>query len=255
MGVNGGCHACTLAGLLSLCLGNGASPRGLKFGISILRGNGPPFAACHRKIGGFVLARVPPAERGPVFPLCSMTPLILTVDSLSLPSSVSSPSSYFIGRKKKNHYDHIWRGSLADSLPSNRRFSCKWTRAEWCHADGEPPVIAALIPRVPVRVVIFQFRAVILGFMMEQMPVCMQANEVAEYGSEFRPTLHRGDLSLFGAVPSAPHRPAQRRQKITKVLTILQRRILIGNWCGRNIIYFILFFLELWRLWEVRWGS
>ena len=178
----------------------------------------------------------------------------LSIPSPSRPRSLPLPliSS---GGKKKNHYDHIWRGSLADSLPSNRRFSCKWTRAEWCHADGEPPVIAALIPRVPVRVVIFQFRAVILGFMMEQMPVCMQANEVAEYGSEFRPTLHRGDLSLFGAVPSAPHRPAQRRQKITKVLTILQRRILIGNWCGRNIIYFILFFLELWRLWEVRWGS
>lgn len=76
---------------------------------------------------------------------------------------------------------------------------------------------------------------------MEQMPVCMQANEVAEYGSEFSPTLHRGDLSLFGAVPSAPHHPAQRRQKITKVLTILQQGILIGNWCGKNIFLFLFF--------------
>lgn len=75
-------HA-TLAGLLSLCLGSRASPRGSKFGISILRGNGPPFAACHHKIGSFGLARVPPAERGPVFLLCSMTPLILPVDFLS----------------------------------------------------------------------------------------------------------------------------------------------------------------------------
>lgn len=89
-------HA-TLAGLLSLCLGNGASPRGPKFGISILCGNGPPFAACHHKIGSFVLARVPPAERGPVFLLCSMTPLILPVDFLSLFSWPLSPlSSYFI---------------------------------------------------------------------------------------------------------------------------------------------------------------
>lgn len=73
--------------------------------------------------------------------------------------------------------------------------------------------------------------------MIEQMPVCMQANEVAEKGSEFTPTLHRGDLSLFGAVPSAPHRPEQRRQKITKVLTILQRRILIGNWWGKTFFF------------------
>lgn len=92
-----------------LCLGNGASPRGPKFGISILRGNGPPFAACHHKIGGFVLARDPPAERGaPLFPLCSMTPLVLTVDFLSLPSLSwpRSPSSYSVSsllfRRKKN---------------------------------------------------------------------------------------------------------------------------------------------------------
>lgn len=84
VGVNGGCHACTLALLLSLCLGNGASPPGPKFGISILCSNGPPFATCQRKIGGFVPARVPPAERGPVFLSCSMTPLFLTVDFLSL---------------------------------------------------------------------------------------------------------------------------------------------------------------------------
>lgn len=94
-------HA-TLAGLLSLCLGSRASPRGSKFGISILRGNGPPFAACHHKIGSFGLARVPPAERGPVFLLCSMTPLILPVDFLSslswllLLSLSLLLSSYFI---------------------------------------------------------------------------------------------------------------------------------------------------------------
>lgn len=92
-----------------LCLGNGASPPGPKFGISILRGNGPPFAACHHKIGGFVLARDPPAERGaPLFPLCSMTPLVLTVDFLSLPS-LSWPAPLpliplapFLFRRKKN---------------------------------------------------------------------------------------------------------------------------------------------------------
>lgn len=67
-----------------MCLGNGASPQGPKFGISILCGNGPPFAACHHKIGSLVLARVPPAEWGLVFLLCSMTPLILPVDFLSL---------------------------------------------------------------------------------------------------------------------------------------------------------------------------
>lgn len=58
----------------------GASPPGPpKFGISILCANGPPFAACQHKIGGFVPAGVLPAERGPVFLLCSMTPLILTL--------------------------------------------------------------------------------------------------------------------------------------------------------------------------------
>ncbi|KAI9543375.1 hypothetical protein NQZ68_012024 [Dissostichus eleginoides] len=50
------------------------------------------------------------------------------------------------------------------------------------------------------------------------MPVCVQANEVAEKGSEFARILHRGDLSLFRAVPSAPYRPEQRRQKITKAV-------------------------------------
>lgn len=134
MGVNGGCHACTLAGLLSLCLGNGASPWGPKFGISILCGNGPPFAACHHKIGGFVLARVPPAERGPVFLLCSMTPLILTVDFLSLFLG-RSPSSYFISSllfkqkstRKTNRLQPrpIIKGPFGYSLPSNRYFFSK----------------------------------------------------------------------------------------------------------------------------------
>lgn len=135
MGVNGGCHACTLAGLLSLCAGNAASPRGPKFGISILCGNGPPFAACQRKIGGFVPARVPPAERGPVFPLRSMTPLILTVDFLSL---FLGRSSYFISsllfkqksmknKTKKTDYNRIAseKGSFGYYLLSNRHFFSK----------------------------------------------------------------------------------------------------------------------------------
>lgn len=98
-------------------------PRGPKFGISILCGNGPPFAACHRKIGGFVPARVPPAERGPVCPLCSMTPLI---SSLSLFLGLS-PSSYFISsllfkpksmikktheKKKSTAASHLKKGHL-----------------------------------------------------------------------------------------------------------------------------------------------
>lgn len=114
-----------------LCLGNGASPRGPKFGISILRGNGPPFAACHHKIGGFVLARDPPAERGaPLFPLCSMTPLVLTVDFLSLPSLSwpRSPSSYSVSslplqaQEKPTDYNHIRKGPFGYSSPSNRHF-------------------------------------------------------------------------------------------------------------------------------------
>lgn len=92
----------------------------------------------------------------------------------------------------------------------------------------------------PMRTLICRVRALVLGFMIEQMPVCTRANEVAEHGSEFTTTLHRRDPSLFGAVPSAPHRPAQRRQEITEVLTILQQRILIGNRWGKNI--FLLFF-------------
>lgn len=54
-------------------------------------------------------ARVPPAERGPEFPLCSMTPLILTVDFLSSPlHSLSRPLPFlffhqlpFASRSKK----------------------------------------------------------------------------------------------------------------------------------------------------------
>lgn len=88
----------------TLCLGNRAQspvPLGAqKFGINILHGNGPPFAACHHKIGGCVLARVPPAEQGPVFLLCSMTPLVLSVDFLSpfIPSLLLSRS-----RQKQPH--------------------------------------------------------------------------------------------------------------------------------------------------------
>lgn len=92
---------------LSLCLGNGASPRGPKFGISILCANGPPFAACHHKMGGFVLARDPPAERGPVFPLCSMTPLILSVHFLLLcrpPCRI--PALCFSSSRNKNPIRH-----------------------------------------------------------------------------------------------------------------------------------------------------
>lgn len=113
VGVNWACHACTLPGLLSLWLGNRASPWGPKFGISIQYGNGPPFAACHHKIGGFVLARVPPAEWGPVFLLCSMTPLTLSVDFLSLflgcalsalliSSAFLSSSRTALGKKKRS---------------------------------------------------------------------------------------------------------------------------------------------------------
>lgn len=67
-----------------LVVGEQGQSLGPKVCISIQYGNGPPFAACHHKIGGFVLARVPPAEWGPVFLLCSMTPLTLSVDFLSL---------------------------------------------------------------------------------------------------------------------------------------------------------------------------
>lgn len=130
VGVNGGCHACTLALLLSSCLGNGASPPGPKFGISILCSNGPPFATCQCKIGGFVPARAPPAERGPVFLSCSMTPLFLTVDFLSL-SSLAAPfilfhqsSSSPRGRWKDIEYNHkpSETGSPGYPLLSNRRF-------------------------------------------------------------------------------------------------------------------------------------
>lgn len=59
----------------------------------------------------------------------------------------------------------------------------------------------------------FHFHTVILGFMIKQMPVCTQANEVAESGSEFIPSLHLGDAGLFGAVPSVPHRSEQTRRR------------------------------------------
>lgn len=119
-----------LAGLLSSCLGNGASPRGPKFGISILCGNGPPFAACHHKIGGFGLARVPPAERGPVFPLCSMTPLI---------PSVSSPSHFitlavFTSSRKTSTSHPKWTVLFL----LNRHVFSKWRKVERCRAAGEP---------------------------------------------------------------------------------------------------------------------
>jgi len=65
----------------------------------------------------------------------------------------------------------------------------------------------------------------------------VQANEAAECGSEFTRTLRRGDPSLFGAAPSAPYRPEQRRQKITKVSTVPQLRILIGNWWGEKLFF------------------
>lgn len=87
-----------------------------------------------------------------------------------------------------------------------------------------------VIPHCPLQAVIFLFLVVTLGFMIEQMPVCKQANEVAQYSSEIRLTLRRRDQSLFGALPSAPHRCEQRRQGITEVLTVPQPRILIGNW-------------------------
>lgn len=110
VGVNGGCHAYTLAGLLSLCLGNEASPRGPKFGINIPRGNGPPFAACHQKIGGSVLAGVPPAEQGPAFPVvlndpshphCQfpLSPLL----SLPSPAASSPPSSHSTRSHAREH--------------------------------------------------------------------------------------------------------------------------------------------------------
>lgn len=88
VGVNGSCQACTSADLLCLCLGNGASPRGPEFCISIRHPNGPPFAACHHKIGGTRAVRVSPAERTSAVLLCSMTPLSSTVDFASPPLPV-----------------------------------------------------------------------------------------------------------------------------------------------------------------------
>lgn len=55
----------------------GQSPRPPNFGISIPRANRPPFAACHRKIGGSVPPLPKPRQlrQGPIFLLlCSMTP-------------------------------------------------------------------------------------------------------------------------------------------------------------------------------------
>lgn len=162
MGVNWACHACTLPGLLSLWLGNRASPWGPKFGISIQYGNGPPFAACHHKIGGFVLARVPPAEWGPVFLLCSMTPLTLSVDFLSLflgralsPLLISSAflsSSRTALRKKKESADyrsHIpsEKVHLVIFLPLSRQFFWKWMKAESCRAVDKVRSPHPLLPR------------------------------------------------------------------------------------------------------------
>lgn len=126
-----------LAGPLSLCLGNGASPRGPKFGISILCGNGPPFAACHHKIGGFVLARDPPAEWGPVFPLCSMTPLMLSVHFRSLFLWLSLLSRFFSLSRKTSRLQPrpVWKGSFGCS--SAFLFQPN-EKAEQCHAVSEP---------------------------------------------------------------------------------------------------------------------
>lgn len=47
--------------------------------------------------------------------------------------------------------------------------------------SGHPtPPFLRLISPGPMSAVIFWFHVVVLGFMIEQMPVCTQANEVAE---------------------------------------------------------------------------
>lgn len=47
--------------------------------------------------------------------------------------------------------------------------------------SGHPtPSFLRLISPGPMSAVIFWFHVVVLGFMIEQMPVCTQANEVAE---------------------------------------------------------------------------
>lgn len=112
VGVNGSCQAWTSADLLCLCLGNGASPRGPEFGIRIRHLNGPPFAACHWKIGGARACRVPPAERTLASLLCSMTPLRLTVYFLSPPFLVPSATPFFLFALEKSKLRQL-------SMPEN----------------------------------------------------------------------------------------------------------------------------------------
>lgn len=85
-----------------------------------------------------------------------------------------------------------------------------------------------------MRAVISWLCTAILGFMIEQMLGRTQANEVAEYGSEFTPLSAAETPVCLEAMFLAQQCNAPRSQKIIKVATTVQRRILIGN-CPEKI--------------------
>lgn len=137
VGVNGGCHACTLATFLSLCLGNGASPRGqkggreLEFGISICHlSTEDRWLRPHKSPSCWAGSSVPVVLNDLSHSDCRF-PLSLFFCLLWMHGAFFFLSfhqfSSFLSRRASNR-SNIWEGSVSHSLLSN--YCSKWTEAE-----------------------------------------------------------------------------------------------------------------------------